>query len=62
MKRYDNIAIEVSNYCTFELNETLHKYGKYGYQLVNTQMAKNKYGVEVMFLFFTKEEEDNEAE
>lgn len=48
-----NICCVVSNYATSELQRTLSEYAKRGYQLVSTEMAKNSYGVEVMYLFFT---------
>ena len=51
-----NIVDVVSNYATNELERTLEYYGERGFNLVNVTMAKNKYGVEVMYLFFTKVE------
>ena len=48
-----NTCCVVSNYATSELQRTLSEYAKRGYQLVSTEMAKNSYGVEVMYLFFT---------
>ena len=53
--KYENIVVQVSNYATDYLQETLMKYGQLGFKLVNVTMAKNKYDVEVMYLFFTKE-------
>lgn len=57
--KYQNIAVAVSNYATEELNKILKDYGKKGFKLVNTVMAKNNHGVEVMYLFFVKECENN---
>ena len=55
----DNRVVIVSNYATEELDGVLSRWGKYGYRLVSTEMAKNTYGATVMYLFFTKRE-DNE--
>ena len=52
---YSNIAVQVSNYATDWLNKTLMEYGNMGFKLVNVVMAKNKYNIDVMYLFFTKE-------
>lgn len=54
-KEYSNVVEVVSNYATDALQEKLTKYGNYGYKLVSVTLAKNKYGVDVMYLFFTKE-------
>lgn len=54
-KKFDNIVIIVDKAV---LQTTLTKYGKQGYQLVNTILAKDKYGkydVNVIYCFFTKE-------
>ena len=59
--RYHNVSTTVSNYATDGLNEMLNKYGQRGYKLVNVVMAKNKYGVDVMYLFFTKPIEDGDG-
>lgn len=48
-----NVCEVVSNYCTSALRETLEGYGAAGYRIVNVVVAKNQYGVEVMYLFFT---------
>ena len=48
-----NIVSVVSNYTTDELERTLEYYGEHDLKLVNVTMAENKYGVEVMYLFFT---------
>ena len=58
MKKYKNTVADVSSYCTHALEETLINYGNAGYKLVSTQMAENKYGVQVIYLFFTKEIEE----
>ena len=52
--KYENIVVQVANYATDYLQETLMKYGQLGFKLVNVTVAKNKYDVEVMYLFFTK--------
>lgn len=54
---FSNIVDTVSNYSTPDLENVLEYYGDKGYKLVSVQMAKNKYGAEVMYLFFTREEE-----
>ena len=53
--KYANIYVQVSNYATDSLNRTLIEYGNLGFKLVNVVMAKNRYNIEVMYLFFTKE-------
>ena len=53
--KYENIVITISNYATDHLQDTLTKYGQSGFKLVNVTMAENKYGVNVMYLFFTRE-------
>lgn len=53
--KYLNFSVQVSNYATSELNKTLNHYGTLGFKLVNTIIAKNKFGCDVMYLFFTKE-------
>lgn len=60
MSKYQNIAIQISNYATGALNDLLLQYGENGFELVNSLMAKNKYGADVMYCFFTKQlkEED----
>ena len=54
---YDNIVVPVSSYATKALSRTLQRYGDDGYRLVNAQLAKDKYGTQVMYLFFTKKKE-----
>lgn len=49
-----NTYCEVSNYCTDALWKALDDYASMGFSLVSTLIAKNKYGVDVMYLFFTK--------
>ena len=53
--KYANIYVQVSNYATDSLNRTLIEYGNLGFKLVNVVMAKNRYNIEVMYLFFIKE-------
>lgn len=53
--KYHNIVVRVSNYATDALDEALKICGQEGYKLVNTLMAENKYGIDIMYLFFTKE-------
>ena len=55
--KFSNIVDTVSNYATPDLERDLEYYGDKGYKLVSVQMAKNKYGAEVMYLFFTRQEE-----
>jgi len=51
----ENRVAIVSNYATDALQTTLDEFAEEGYKLVSTEMAKNKYDVAVMYLFFTKE-------
>lgn len=53
--KYENIVITISNYATDYLQDTLTKCGQTGFKLVNVTMAENKYGANVMYLFFTRE-------
>lgn len=53
--KYLNVSVQVPNYATSALNETLNHYGVLGFKLVNVVMAKNKHNCDVMYLFFTKE-------
>ena len=55
--KFSNIVYTVNNYATPDLERDLEYYGDKGYKLVSVQMAKNKYGAEVMYLFFTRQEE-----
>ena len=55
MSVFNEVSV-VSNYATNALDEELQWYGERGYKLVSTEIAKNKHGVEVMYLFFIKEE------
>ena len=50
----ENICDTVSNYATEELQNTLDFYGEEGFSLVSAQMALDKYGSQVMYLFFTR--------
>lgn len=54
-KKIINAVSVVNNYTTDALQERLDAYAKYGYKLVSTEMASNKYDVTSMYLFFTKE-------
>lgn len=53
MKVYNTYCV-VSNYATDALRRELDHYANIGFSLVSTLMAKNKYGVDVIYLFFTK--------
>lgn len=53
--KYANISVQVLNYETDRLDKTLIEYGNMGFKLVNVVMAQNKYGIDVMYLFFTRE-------
>lgn len=55
----ENICTTVSNYATEALQDILNLYGKEGFSLVSTQMALNKYGSQVMYLFFVRHAEEN---
>ena len=50
----ENICVTVSNYATNVLQEILSFYGEKGFSLVSTQMALDKYGSQVMYLFFVR--------
>lgn len=50
----ENKVFLCSNYATPVLEEALDAFSNEGYKLVSTQMAKNLYRVEVMYLFFTR--------
>ena len=56
--KYQNTVVAISNYATNALKETLERYGELGFKLVNVVMAKNQYGVDVMYLFFIKIKEN----
>ena len=60
--KYEHIVVGISNYATESLDDTLSKCGECGFKLVNVTMAQNKYGVEIMYLFFTKEIAESEGE
>ena len=55
----ENVCVAVSNYATEALQNTLNLYGKEGFSLVSTQMASNKYGSQVMYLFFVRHTGEN---
>lgn len=59
--KYDNIVVGVSNYATLQLGKTLQDYGKLGYKLVNVVMANNEHNCKIMYLFFTKEIQEQES-
>lgn len=59
--KYDNIVVGVSNYATLQLGKTLQDYGKLGYKLVNVVMANNEHNCKIMYLFFTKEMQEQES-
>lgn len=50
----ENVCVTVSNYATEALQNTLNFYGEKGFSLVSTQMALDKYGIQVMYLFFVR--------
>ena len=52
----DNRVAIVSNYATEALQKTLDAYAENNYRLVNAILAKNKYNIDVMYLFFTNKE------
>ena len=54
--KISNEVVILSNYATQYLNKTLSTYGDAGYKLVSTLLAPNEFNVQVMYLFFTKEE------
>ena len=56
--KISNEVVVVSNYATEYLNKTLSAYGDAGYKLVSTLLAPNEFNVQVMYLFFTKEENE----
>lgn len=60
--KYHNKVVAVSNYATEALDETVYRYGQEGYVLTNTVMAKNRYDVEVMYLFLSKPIMDGKGE
>lgn len=53
-----NTVYRVSNYATDNLEEVLNEYAYNGYELVSTEMARNEYGIEVMYLFFVSKENE----
>ena len=50
----ENVCVTVSNYATNVLKEILDFYGEKDFSLVSTQMALDKYGSQVMYLFFVR--------
>ena len=55
----ENVCVAVSNYATEALQNTLNFYGEKGFSLVSTQIASNKYGIQVMYLFFVRNTGEN---
>lgn len=55
----ENVCVTVSNYATEALQNTLNFYGEEGFSLVSTQMALDKYGSQVMYLFFARHTGEN---
>ena len=55
----ENVCVAVSNYATEALQNTLNFYGEKGFSLVSTQIASNKYGSQVMYLFFVRQTGEN---
>ena len=53
-----NQVYAVSNYATEELQNVLDEYASLGYELASTEMAHNKYGVNVIYLFFVARENE----
>ena len=53
----ENVYVTISNYATEALQNTLDAYGKKGFSLVSTQMIPNKYGCQIMYLFFVRKQE-----
>ena len=53
-----NIYVDVSDYETYKLQDTLDYYGRKGFSLVSTQM-RNKYGHQLLYLFFVRHTEEN---
>ena len=53
----ENVCVTVSNYATGALQDNLNSYGKAGFSLVSTQIASDKYGNQVMYLFFVRHTE-----
>lgn len=50
----ENTYAVVSNYATEALQETLDKYAKLGYKVTSTTLLPNEFGVNVLYIFFTK--------
>ena len=58
----ENVCVAVSNYATEALQNTLNFYGEKGFSLVSTQIASNKYGSQVMYLFFVRQTRENQQQ
>jgi hypothetical protein len=50
----------ISNYSLDEIQNTLNTFAEDGFSLVNTEIAKNRFGCTVMYLFFTKKVDNEE--
>ncbi len=50
----ENTYAVVSNYCTDNLQETLSAYAQLGYKVASTTLLPNEFGVNVLYIFFTK--------
>ena len=55
----ENVCVTVSNYATEALQDILNFYVKAGFTVVSTQMASDKYGSQVMYLFFVRQTGEN---
>ncbi len=51
-----NKVVQAANFATDKLQETLDLYGESWYELVSAVVANGKYNVDVMYLFFTKDD------
>ena len=54
--KISNEVVTLSNYATEDLDKILAEYGDVGYKLVSTNLAPNRFNVEIMYLFFAKED------
>ena len=51
--KIENKVVTVSNYATDWLQSVLTEQNKAGYKLVTALLAKNRYNIDVMYLFFS---------
>lgn len=58
--KYQNKVIQISNYATAALSQTLLDEGSKGFKFQNCVIADNQYGRKVMYLFFVKPKESEE--